>query len=115
MLICRSGQLIWRIPPLLPSSMSNTSSPLPESLFNVIINKCGLNGLHWAYISLDLCQNIGENEGENSKWVKGVGGLEHIAGSEGLDGQRGHWEMIRRIYNEEGKVSEPSEQPGQLL
>ena len=34
---------------------------------------------------------------KGSKWVKGAGGLEHIGGSEGLDGQREHWETIKRI------------------
>ena len=42
--------------------------------------------------------------GEGGKWVKGAGGLEHIGGSEGLDGQMGHWETTKRIYNEERKV-----------
>ena len=54
--------------------------------------------------------------GKGSKWVKGAGGLEHIGGSEGLDGQRGHGDIrdIRRIWNEDGKVPDAPEQPGQL-
>ena len=52
--------------------------------------------------------------GKSGKSVKGAGGLEHIGGSEGLDGQRGHWETIMRIYNEERKVPDATEQPGKL-
>ena len=35
--------------------------------------------------------------GKGGKKVKEAGGLKHIGGSEGLDSQRGHWEIIMRI------------------
>ena len=50
-------------------------------------------GLISHYICARLLEKM---RGKGSKWVKGAGDLEHIRGSEGLGGQRGHWEMIRR-------------------
>ena len=35
-----------------------------QCMICVIINKCGLNGIYWTYISLDLCRSFGENEGK---------------------------------------------------
>ena len=51
-------------------------------------------GLIFHYICAGVLEKMREKGG---KWVKGAEGLEHIGGSEGLDGQRGHCETINRI------------------
>ena len=53
-----------------------------------------LIGLLFHYICAGVLEKM---RGTGGEWIKGAGGLEHIGGSEGLDGQRGHWETIKRI------------------
>ena len=59
---------------------------------------CGSNMNFIGLIFHLICAGLLEKmRGKGGKWVKGAGGLEHIGGSEGLDGQMGHWETIMRI------------------
>ena len=44
-----------------------------------------------------------------------VGGLEHIGGSRGLEGQRGHGKLISGPRMKEGKGPWAPEQPGRFF